>query len=524
MILSSTALIATSDIRLIIISILIAIIGSCTALDIAEPITIPQAPFRHWWLVGSGLTLGITIWAMHFTAILSLKLLIPVGYDFTIVIISMLVAIVASIAGLFVISLQERPKWLLLSTASIFIGSGIVGMHFIAMSAMRLAAKPSYDLKFVILSHVIAIAFSLVALWLMFQPRIDLIRSEVIRKVGSAIILGIAICGMHYIAMAGVRFFPEQLNLSKFSVIDNSVLAVTISIAALLVLTLALLAAFFGRRFSAQLARTEALCQSEERLEQLVKQRTAELEAQKLISEVANQAKSDFLSNMSHELRTPLTSIIGFTSVLQEQIFGTLNDKQLKYITVIATCGDQLLALINDLLDLSKIEAGTEELELETLLVKDICQECITLIRQQANSKDLQLLLFIETDSTTCIADELRLKQILLNLLSNAVKFTEAGSVTLTVNQEKDSIQFAVSDTGIGISKKDQATLFQPFQQVDSSSNRKYKGTGLGLALARKLALLHGGDITLESELGHGSCFTLFLPKPPLKFEDDQAN
>lgn len=255
--------------------------------------------------------------------------------------------------------------------------------------------------------------------------------------------------------------------------------------------------------------------QSYARLEQLVKERTQELEQEKLISETADRAKTEFLTNMSHELRTPLTSILGFSNLLLEQIFGSLNNKQQQYVACVFSSGEHLLALINDLLDLSKIEAGKEELNLEVIEVKEMCQACISFIQEQANSRGLEMMLIISPDVTTCIADKRRLKQILFNLLSNAVKFTKAGSVTTKVDKTKDKIQFAIIDTGIGIAEIDQTTLFEPFRQVESDINRRYEGTGLGLALTRKLARLHGGDVTVTSELGRGSCFTLDLPENP---------
>lgn len=255
--------------------------------------------------------------------------------------------------------------------------------------------------------------------------------------------------------------------------------------------------------------------QSYELLEELVKQRTQELEAEKLLSEAGNRAKNEFLGTISHELRTPLTGILGFSTILSEQFFGSLNDKQKQYIEGISNCGKHLLELINDLLDLSKIEAGKEDLVWETLLVEEVCQACLSLFREQCINKGLQMSLAIASNVTTCIADQRRLKQILVNLLSNAVKFTEYGSVTLKVEQTEDAIAFSVIDTGIGIALSEQATLFQPFRQLDSGLNRKYEGSGLGLALSRKLAQLHGGTITLHSKLGYGSCFTLHLPSSP---------
>ncbi|MBD2057744.1 response regulator [Oculatella sp. FACHB-28] len=252
--------------------------------------------------------------------------------------------------------------------------------------------------------------------------------------------------------------------------------------------------------------------QSYEHLERLVQERTQQLEQEKLLSDAANRAKTEFLAHMSHELRTPLTGILGFSSLLSKQVFGSLNEKQLQYVNGISSCGQHLLELINDLLDLSKIEAGKEELVFELVVIQEVCEACISMIRELASDRKLQLSLDINPNLTICTADKRRLKQILFNLLSNAVKFTTAGSVRLEVGQREGFIEFAVIDTGIGISVANQTKLFQSFQQLDGGLDRRYEGTGLGLALARKLAQLHKGDILVVSELGKGSCFTLRLP------------
>lgn len=252
--------------------------------------------------------------------------------------------------------------------------------------------------------------------------------------------------------------------------------------------------------------------QSYERLERIVHERTQELQLQKQLADSANQAKSQFLSTMSHELRTPLTSILGFSSVLLQQVFGELNAKQINYLSAIHASGEHLLELINDLLDLSKVEAGREELNIESVPIRDICEACITQIQEQAEEKNLSVNWLIEPEISSIPADMRRLKQILINLLSNAVKFTESGGIRLVVKQSESEISFSVYDTGVGIAQTDQPKLFEPFRQLDNQLDRRYEGTGLGLALSQKLAQLHGGIITVASTPGEGSCFTLHLP------------
>ncbi|PSF36683.1 histidine kinase [Aphanothece hegewaldii CCALA 016] len=226
------------------------------------------------------------------------------------------------------------------------------------------------------------------------------------------------------------------------------------------------------------------------------------------------QHTSEYFSNMTHELRAPLAGILGFARMLQEQIYGSLNPKQSQYVNAVVSSGEHLMAIVNDLLDLSKIEANREELLLEKLAVEDLCLAALSIVQGKAEQQGLVIDLKIAKNVDFCYADQQRLKQILINLLSNAIKFTEKGSVTLEVARPKNSITFSIIDTGIGITKVDQEKLFQPFQQIKSSLSRKHKGTGLGLALSQKLAQLHGGKITLVSEVGQGSCFTVEIPHP----------
>ncbi len=228
----------------------------------------------------------------------------------------------------------------------------------------------------------------------------------------------------------------------------------------------------------------------------------------------ANKAKSEFLANMSHELRTPLNSIIGFSELMKQKTAGELNNKQERYVDNVLTSSNFLLNLINDVLDLSKVEAGKIELVLERISVPVVINETLTLIKEKASKHNVLIKKELDPDIDFIEADKQRVKQILFNLLSNAVKFSkkEGGTVTITAKSEGEMAKISVSDTGIGIKQENIGKLFKEFGQVDAEISKKYGGTGLGLAISKKLVELHGGKITVESRYGEGSTFTFTLP------------
>ena len=229
--------------------------------------------------------------------------------------------------------------------------------------------------------------------------------------------------------------------------------------------------------------------------------------------EAASRHKSEFLANMSHELRTPLNAILGFSEVLAERMFGEVNEKQAEYLQDILSSGRHLLSLINDILDLSKVEAGRLELELGRFHLPTALDNALTLVRERAIRHGITLTQTVDERVGDIVADERKVKQILLNLLSNAVKFTpEGGRVGLTATAGDGAITIAVSDTGIGIAPEDQAAIFEEFRQVGRDDARKQEGTGLGLTLAKKFVELHGGRIWVQSQVGQGSTFSFTLP------------
>jgi signal transduction histidine kinase len=244
----------------------------------------------------------------------------------------------------------------------------------------------------------------------------------------------------------------------------------------------------------------------------------SEIQAKSRELELANKHKSEFLANMSHELRTPLNAIIGFSEVLSEKMFGELNDKQLEYLRDIHSSGHHLLSLINDILDLSKIEAGRMELDLASVNLPMLLDNCTTLVRERASRQGLALALEIEEDVRDWVADIRKLKQVVINLLSNAVKFTPAGGrITLRARLLDRAVEISVVDTGVGIAKDQQALVFEEFRQAGGDYLRKSEGTGLGLSLARRFVELHGGSMRVESDLGCGATFALILPERVLE-------
>jgi signal transduction histidine kinase len=241
---------------------------------------------------------------------------------------------------------------------------------------------------------------------------------------------------------------------------------------------------------------------------------TALADAARMI-EAASRHKSEFLANMSHELRTPLNAVIGFSEVLLQQIAGTVNAKQTEYLQDIRASGRHLLSLINDILDLSKVEAGRMELQLGDVRLPEVLDDGVTMIRERAGEHRITISLDVDPSLGTLVADERKVKQVVANLLSNAVKFTpDGGRIAVRVARAEGEVRVAVEDTGVGIAVADQARIFEEFEQT-KHGREAAEGTGLGLTLSKKIVELHGGRIWVESEPGRGSTFTVALPLLP---------
>jgi signal transduction histidine kinase len=262
----------------------------------------------------------------------------------------------------------------------------------------------------------------------------------------------------------------------------------------------------------AQVEKREAdLQEAHQELEDRVRERTAELAVAKEAAEAADRIKSAFLATMSHELRTPLNSIIGFTGILMQELPGPLNAEQKKQMGMVSGSAEHLLALINDVLDISKIEAGQMKIAAEPFDPAEALRNAVRTARPLAEKKGLALEEAYAGEARLT-GDRRRFEQVALNLLSNAIKFTEKGSVRASCSAGDGDVAVRVEDTGIGIRPGDMDKIFKPFRQIDTGTSRQYEGTGLGLSICKKLAELMGGAITVESEYGRGSAFTVTLP------------
>jgi len=633
----SVAYLSTYNVPLVMLSVLMAVLASFVALHLTG--RIQQAATSGgaaMWLTAGSLAMGGGVWAMHFIGMLAFNLPCGIFYDPIMTLVSMVPGVLASAVALATIS---RPALSLrdLSLGGILMGGGIGTMHYSGMAAMRLDGMIYYSPVLFAVSLGFAIILAMFSLYVKFVLRSrHLNRPQWGNSILGAFVMGIAMSGMHYIAMEAAYFIPgggdpidqghispttlalgitmsvtmimlmtfaaavrarlletikdlkaaivtredtekelfdkvTELNFQKFALDEHAIVSITdvkgaityvnskfcdisgYSRAELLGENHRILksgehsAAYYkalwqtiaaGKPWHGEIKNSKKdggsywvqativpFLDNQGKPFQYVAIRTditerkeAERDAQeaRAEAEIANQAKTNFLANMSHELRTPLNAIMGFSEMMQMQAFGPIGSvKYIEYIDDIHASGSHLLSLVNDILHMSKIEAGSHSLSIEKIDVHALIGDCLTMVKGRAKDGGVSLVNDVARDMSPLFADNRAIKQCMINLLSNAVKFTpRKGSVTISACLSKRWCDLIVTDTGVGVAKDDLPRLTQPFTQVERTQTaRLHEGTGIGLSITQGLIEMHGGTLEIDSELGVGTTVTIHLPR-----------
>lgn len=611
---------------LAILAVLVAVLASYVAFSLGRHIRAARGGARLLWLTGGAVAMGGGIWSMHFIAMLALRAPAGFAYDLGLTLLSLLIAVAATGAGFAVAMLGRAApsgpgRTGPLLAGGLCFGLGIAGMHYVGMAAIAAPGHIVHDPAVVALSVLIALVVATTALHLAL--------SEIgrIRRILAALVMGIAISGMHFVAMAAARFVPEPATVPAAGLgtpVPPEILAGMIAAANIVVFALALVATRLDRRIS-ELQTHRRLAELDERhaatlnalpmplalidehgtiltanppwqwpgerdrfvgrgarpgedyfalcaaagpagaevrvhlagvvqgirpaapveymigagtggrtirllaapiaegraagavvahlditTERVAEQRMRE--AMRTV-EAADSAKTTFLAHMSHELRTPLNAILGFSELIRDAHLGPLPDRYRGYAEDIHRSGQHLLALVNDVLDLSRVESGRLELQPEPVDLASDIEGAVSLVAQRAEAHGIAIEQRVARDLPLLHADPLRLRQILINLLTNAVKFTpDGGRVTIEAAAVARSVRITVADTGIGMTEQEIALALEPFRQARKLSRRPREGSGLGLPLAKALVESHGGMLMIDSEPEVGTRITILLP------------
>lgn len=499
---------------LVFTSYIIASLASYVFLDIAGQLKEGKTIYKQkiWWLVSGAFAMGSGIWAMHFTGMLALVMPMSMNYEINLTLVSILAAILGSGSALYLLLKVKNLQIRHYIFGGILLGFAIASMHYLGMEAMA-NVSIQYIPSIFFLSIIIAFAASVAALWFAIQSNKGSYQRSLGIKVGSALIMGIGVCGMHYTGMAAAVMTPVPMDrtLAESSYLINSEnLSLYVIIASMLITTIMIFVSTY-----IQLVTNPLVEKLQAQNKELIETKES-LEKAKLEADAANEAKSSFLANVSHELRTPLSAIIGYSELMLEEAEEATATKIVGDLNKVISAAKHLLSLINDILDLSKIEANKIELYLEELDIPSFLNEIKVISEPQIKKNNNRLVINVPENIGKMYTDVSRIRACVLNLLSNAGKFTLDGLITLNVNRiihdGQDWIKLDVTDTGIGMNEEQLGKLFQAFSQADVSTTRKFGGTGLGLYLTERFCKMLGGTITVTSTSGQGSTFSIALP------------
>jgi len=466
---------------------------------------------RLAWLLGAGVVSGAGVWVTHFVAMLAYDISLPMRFDPGLTILSVVMAMTISAAGFALARSPTRG-----AAGGVLVGIAILAMHYTGMAALRLPAQAIWDSRLIVASVLIGISVGGLAGHFAALP------SSRLNNVVTVALRVLAILGVHFTAMAAVRFLPMPgAGDAHPLAMSPTTMAVLVTAAGMFIVGQALVMVLVDRHLSLRAKGEEQRLRDHiaelERTQRALEKTSNDLTVALGQAAQASKAKSEFLASMSHELRTPLNAVIGFSDAMVMEIFGPMSERYKNYASDIRSSGAHLLALINDVLDLSRLDAGQAELREEVFGLGELVEESLRLIQNQAHKAGIALSTDMADGLPALKADKRRIKQVLVNLLSNAVKFTPSGGrVTLAAQRTEAGLALTVADSGIGIAPDDIPKALEVFGQVDSSLARKYEGTGLGLPLSKQLMELHGGTLSLESQVNVGTTVTVTLPRDRL--------
>jgi signal transduction histidine kinase len=498
------------DWRLVILAGVICMFACFAAVSLLARAATTGGRPRLIWLATTAAVTGSGVWATHFVAMLAFRPNLPMGYDIGLTVLSVFVA-VAVTGGGFAVSLGNGSRRADQFTGGAIVGFGVFAMHYTGMAAMRVPAVVTYEAAFVVASLALGLGLAAPAL------RLALNADSLLRRVTAAQLLAAAICGLHFTAMAAVDLVPDPRVPVPEQAMPPEWLAFGVALTTLLILGAGLASSIVDQRVAAvstrEAERLRVIVNELEETKRRLEATTADLSAALDAAAAGNQAKSQFLTTMSHELRTPLNAIIGFAEILDADFGGPLSDRQREYVRDIHGAGNHLLGLVNDVLDLSQIDARRLTLEESAVDIGEAIAGAVTMVSLGATEQGIDLRPAVAPGLPPIRADARRLRQVLLNLLSNAVKFTPKGGVVIiSAGRRGADLAITVADTGIGMAPEHIAIALERFGQVDSRLARRYEGTGLGLPLVKRLVELHGGTLAIDSTLGHGTIVTVVLP------------
>ena len=494
------------DLRLVAVAMALCVLACATALTmIARARAAEPGRASVLWLVGAGAVAGCGIWATHFVAMLAYRSGLPMRFDAGLTGLSALIAM--TLCGIGFSQAFGKSGGAL---GGALVGLAISAMHYAGMAAVVLPARQLWNLDYVAASLLIGVTLSALSLHVAM-------RRAAHHYAIAAGLFALAILGMHFTAMSAVTFIADGSRELAHHVMDPFALAIVVAASAAFIvgqgLIVALVDRYLGTRAQEEAARVQAHIAALEATQQKLKKTSRDLMTALNVAAEASQAKSAFLASMSHELRTPLNAIIGFSDTMVMEVFGPLSERYKSYAGDIHQSGTHLLSLINDVLDLSRLDAGHADLQEENFDIAELVAESLRMVMGQSEKAQIALTVDVEQGLPWLHADRRRIKQILINLLSNALKFTPAGGqVRVSCRRTPGGLALAVADSGIGIAPQNIARVLERFGMVDNPMQKSHQGTGLGLPLSRQLAQLHGGELTLDSTVDVGTTVTVTLP------------